>query len=575
MKRPHSFFLLLLLVVLGAGLWGACSPAPTGEKKTGTSPAAQEQEGKKTVKNVIVLIPDGCSAEQYTLARWFKGKPLALDQIRVGALKTYTADSVVADSAPAASAFATGYRTSDKFISVGPKNPTLPVVPPPDASLSYKPLATVLEGAKLLGKATGVVVTSRVSHATPAAYYAHVPSRYMENDIMEQGVYQNLDVVLGGGKRHLLSKESGGKRTDNENLMDVLQERGYTFAATAKDLEQAKSGKVYGIFAYSSMEGEIDRPVFGPQQPTLEDMTKKAIDLLSQDPEGFFLLVEGSQVDWACHANDPAHMISDLLMFDRAVQAALDFAQKDGNTLVLAFSDHNCGGMSIGNYATSGTYSQMKLEALLEPLRKMRLSTMGLWREVGPFKTPGRVKEVVKEYWGLEITDEEAKQILSLAPKYDKDPNYGFGEVICPKYTLIGWTSHGHTGGDVPLFAFGPGRPVGLLDGPDIGKTCARALGLNLEQLNARLFQEAAGALPDGQVTIDKSDPENPVVKIAFQGKQAELPVNKNFLKLDGQTTPLEGVVVYAPNTGKAYIPLQAVNLIKGSPAALPSITGK
>ena len=564
MKRPYSFFLFLLLVLLGAGLWGACSPAPSGEKKA----------APQTVKNVIVLIPDGCSAEQYTLARWFKGKPLALDQIRVGALKTYTADSVVADSAPAASAFATGCRTSDKFISVGPKNPTLPVVPPPDPSLSYKPLATVLEGAKLLGKATGLVVTSRVTHATPAAYYAHVPARRMENDIMEQGVYQNLDVVLGGGKRHLLPKESGGKRTDDENLIDVLQERGYSFVATAEDLQKANSGKVYGIFAYSSMEGEIDRPVFGPQQPTLEDMTQKAINLLSRDPEGFFLLVEGSQVDWACHAHDPAHLLSDLLMFDRAVQAALDFAKKDGHTLVLAFSDHNCGGMSIGNYATSGSYTQMKLEALLEPLRKMKLSTVGLWRKVGADKTPENIKAVVREFWGLDITDEEAKQILALAPKYDKDPNYGFGEVICPKYTYIGWTSHGHTGGDVPLFAFGPGRPVGLLDGPDIGKTCARALGLNLEQLNARLFQEAAGALPDAQVTIDKTDPDNPVVKIAFQGKRAELPVNKNLLKLDGKTTPLEGVVVYAPNTGKAYIPLQAVNLIKDSSAALPAITG-
>jgi alkaline phosphatase len=570
-KHPLSLFIIFLLVT---GFLCGCSPAPTGKKKTGTSPATQKQGEKKAVKNVIVLIPDGCSAEQYTLARWFKGEPLSLDQIRVGAIKTYIADSVVADSAPAASAFATGYRTSDKFISVGPRNPTLPGVPPPDPSLSYKPLATVLEGAKLMGKGTGIVVTSRVTHATPAAYYAHVPSRRMENDIMEQGVYQNLDVVLGGGKRHLLSKEYGGKRTDDENLMETLKERGYTFVTTAEELQKAKSGKVYGIFAYSSMEGEIDRPVFAPQQPTLEVMTRKALTILSQNPKGFFLMVEGSQVDWACHANDPPHLISDLLMFDRAVQAALDFAKKDGNTLLLVFSDHNCGGMTIGNQATSGNYSQMKLKALLGPLKKMKLSTLGLWREVGPFKTPERVQEVVKEYWGLEITDEEAKQILALAQQHGQDSNYGFGEVICPKYTYIGWTTHGHTGGDVPLFAYGPKRPLGLLDGPDMGKTCARALGLNLERLNARLYQEAAGALPGGQVTIDKSDPENPVVKISLQGKQAELPVNKNLLKLDGKTVQLEGVVVYAPHTGKAYIPLQAVNLIKGSPAALPSIAG-
>ncbi len=564
MKRNHPFCLFIIFVLL-SGLLGGDSPAPAGEKIT----------AKKTVKNLIVLIADGCGAEQYTLARWFKGEPLALDQIRVGAVKTYIADSLVADSAPASTAFATGYRTSGKFISVGPKNPTLPGVPAPDPGLSYKPVASVLEGAKLLGKATGIVVTSRVTHATPAAYYAHVPSRQMENDIMEQGVYQNLDVVLGGGKRHLLSQKYGGKRTDDENLMEVLPERGYTLVASAQELQQVKSGKVYGIFADNHLEAEIDRPEFAPQQPTLKDMTRKAMELLSPDPDGFFLLVEGSQVDWACHANDPTHLLGDLVMFDRAVQAALDFAQKDGHTLVLAFSDHNCGGMSIGNYATSGSYSQMKLEALLEPLKKMKLSTLGLGRKLGPHKTPEKVKEVVQEFWGLEITDEEAQQIVTLAQKYAGNPNNAFGEVICPKYTYIGWTTHGHTAGDVPLFAFGPCRPVGLLDGPDIGKISAQALGLNLERLNHRLFQEATTALADGQVSIDQSDPENPVVKITYQEKKAELPVNKNILKLEGKTTQLEGVVVYAPDTGKAYVPLQAVNLIKGSATPLPSITAK
>jgi alkaline phosphatase len=562
--RRHSFVSVLVLLVWQSGLLAGCSSPPSQENRAATKPA----------KNLIVLIADGCGAEQYTLARWFKGKPLALDQICVGAVKTYIADSVVADSAPASTAFATGYRTSDKFISVMPKSPTLPVVPAPDPNLSYKPLATVLEGAKLMGKATGIAVTCRISHATPAAYYAHAPSRTRENDILEQGVHQNLDVVLGGGKRHLLPKEDGGKRTDRENLMAVLQERGYAVVANTQELQQVKAGKVYGVFADNHLEAEIDRPEFAPQQPTLEDMTRKAIELLSQDPDGFFLLVEGSQVDWACHANDPAHLLSDLLMFDRAVQAALDFAHQDGHTLVLAFSDHNCGGLSIGNMATSGTYSQMKLEALVEPLQKMKLSTMGLWRKLGPDATPENLQGVVKKYWGLELADEEAGQIVALAQKYPGNSYNAIGEILCPRHTFVGWTTHGHTGGDVPLFAFGPHRPVGLLDGPDIGKKSAQALGLNLDRLNARLFQEAGGALPGGQVTIDTSDPENPVVKVSLPGKQAELPVNKNILKLNGESISLEGVVVYAPHTGKAYIPLQAVNLITGTPSGLPAITG-
>jgi len=263
MPRCHRLY-LIIVVALVSILGADCAALPGEQKAT-----------PQTVKNVIVLIPDGCSAEQFTLARWFKGEPLALDSICVGAVKTYIADSVVAESASASSAFATGCRTNDKFISIGPKNPTLACVPAPDPRLSYRPLATVLEGAKLMGKATGIVVTSRVSHATPAAYYAHVPSRRMENDIMEQGVYQNLDVVLGGGRRHLLAKKYGGRRTDDENLLEVLQKRGYTLLATAKELHQVTSGKVYGMFAPSSMEAEIDRLEFAPQPPTLEDMPKR------------------------------------------------------------------------------------------------------------------------------------------------------------------------------------------------------------------------------------------------------------------------------------------------------------
>ena len=282
----------------------------------------------ENAKNVIVLIADGCSSEQYTLARWFKGSPLSLDDIRVGAVKTYIADSVIADSAPTASAYATGYRTSDKFISVGPKSDVLATEPVPPKDLEYRPLATVLEGAKLKGKAVGIVATSRVTHATPAAYMAHAPTRYMEGDIMEQAVYQNIDVVLGGGKRYLLPKDAGGARTDGENLLDVLRKRGYRFVENRDDLMALTSGRVFGMFAKSHMEAEIDRPRFAPQQPTLAEMTQKAIELLSQDPDGFFLMVEASQVDWADHANDPGHLLSDLLMYDQAVRVALDFAEQ-------------------------------------------------------------------------------------------------------------------------------------------------------------------------------------------------------------------------------------------------------
>lgn len=556
LRSPHRACILAVVLALTL-VWGAVAAA--FEKKP---------------KNVIVMIADGCGSEQYTLARWYKGAPLSFDEILVGTVKTWIADSVIADSAPTATAYATGHRTSDKFISVGPKKGTLPLMPEPSEEMRYRPLATVLEGARLKGMATGIVATARVTHATPAAYIAHVSNREMENDIMEQAVYQDIDVVFGGGGRHLLPAAEKGRRTDGENLLSVLQARGYLIVGNREEMMKLKKGKVYGMFASSHMQAEIDRPEFAPAEPTLEEMTAKAIELLSQSPKGFFLMVEASQIDWACHANDPAHLLSDMTQHDKAVKAALDFAKKDGSTLVIALSDHDTGGMRIGNYATSKTYSQIKLhqltkqvgqDALLDPLKQMKLSADGMWRKMGKDVTPAKLKAVVKTYWNLDITDEDATRIIAIGKDYPDDPYYGVGEVLSARYTTIGWSSHGHTGGDVPLYAYGPGSPKGLLDGPEIGLVTAKALDLDMDMLNKRLFVEAAPALKESRVEVDMRDMYNPVVVITRDGKTAKLPVNKNILMVDGKEYLLEGVVVYAPDTKKAYVPQQAVNLITGA----------
>jgi alkaline phosphatase len=534
-------------------------------------PDVAAEQGR--AKKVILMIVDGCSSEQYTLARWVKGGPLSFDKIYAGAVKTYIADSVVADSAPAGSAYATGHRTSDKHISVGPAPQTLSTVAPPAADMRYRPLATLLEGAKLKGMAVGIVSTSRVTHATPAAFYAHVPNRNLEDDIMEQAVYQNLDLVFGGGRRHLLPKAAGGNRTDGEDLMAVLKEKGYRVIETRKELLNLTSGRVFGMFSQTHMEADMDRAVFAPEEPSLEEMTRKAIELLSGSPEGFFLMVEASQVDWACHANDPAHLISDLSMYDKAVQVALDFAEKDGKTLLVAVSDHNTGGMSIGNQATNERYSRMKLGALgepvsadtlLGPLGRMNLTAYGIWKKMGTEVTPARLMELVRTHWGMEITEEDAGQIITTGKRYPKIEHWGLGEVLSAKYTSIGWTTHGHTGGDVPLFAYGPGRPVGLVDAPDLGRRMAQAMGLDLGRLTERLFVEAAAAFPNGAVTVQK-DGENLVASVTLQKATAELPVNKNILMTGGRSVELESVVVYAPDTGKVFIPSQAADLLRAS----------
>lgn len=528
-------------------------------------------------KNVILLIADGCGSEHYTLTRWFKGAPLSLDGLLTGGVRTWIADSVVADSAPAATAYATGFRSSDKFISVGPREEALPCYGGPAPGLSYRPLATVLEGARLKGKATGLVCTSRLSHATPAAFMAHTPRRDAEEEIMEQGVYQGVDVLLGGGEGLLLPKDKGGSRTDGEDLMEVLRGRGYAVCRTEKELSEVREGKVIGVFAKGHLEAEIDRTAFGPGQPTLEAMTRKAIELLSRDPQGFFLMVEGSQVDWASHANDPAHLLSDLMMFDRAVAVALDFARRTGNTWVVAVSDHNTGGLSIGNYATSGTYSQMKTEgpapgakgpALLDPLRKMTLSASRVFSLMGEGMDPGLLRDLVARHWGISCTDGDLEKIWGLRERYKGREYYALGEVLCAAHTCLGWSTHGHTGGDVPLFAYGAGVPRGLLDAPDLGRALAGALGLDLASLNRRLFCDVAGAFPRERVDLDKADPRNPVLKIRTEKGTASLPIGKNVMLLEEKTHVLEGLVLYSQETDQAFVPDQAVRLLKGGKAS-------
>ncbi|MBZ4663408.1 MAG: putative secreted protein [Caloramator sp.] len=236
-------------------------------------------ESPRKVKNVIMLIGDGMSTEAITLARWYNnGQPLAMDEISVGAVKTYWVDGPITDSAPGGTAYAVGQKTKNKYVGV---------------SKDKKPLATILEAAKLDGKATGLVVTCEVPHATPADFSAHIDSRSNYDAIIKQQVYNGLDVVLGGGKKY------------SEVYKDELIAKGYDYVTTKQEMLQATSNKIWGMFADVDMAYDIDREKTRAEEPTLAEMTKKAIEVLSKDKDGFFLMVEGSKIDWAAHANDP------------------------------------------------------------------------------------------------------------------------------------------------------------------------------------------------------------------------------------------------------------------------------
>ena len=437
--------------------------------------ARKNTPGGQRQKNVIVLMTDGTGAAHTTITRWVKGGPLALDRMFLSGMRTYSADSLATDSAPAATAFATGFKSNDKYVGIYPSEVTIPGVPPIVAEWKFRPLATILEAARASGKSVGLVATSNIQHASPAGYSAHVRDRNDFNEIAEQQVYLDIDVVFGGGKQYLVPKTRGGKRTDGEDLIQVLKNRGFTFIETRRDLMElpVQTKKVWGMFADDALAYEFDRPLLTPDQPSLAEMTRKAIEILSRNPRGFFLFVEASKVDWAIHANDPIGVISDLLAFDGAVATSLDFAKTRPRTLVLAFSDHGNGGMSLGNRKTDTSYPKLPLGWLVDPLKKAALTGEGVEAKLGDDRSEGRIQAVLAEFYGIEdLTAEEVTEIQKAKKGF---LNYAIGPMISRR-SVIGWTTNGHGGEDLFFYYYGLNRPLPILENIDVARLCAKHL---------------------------------------------------------------------------------------------------
>ena len=523
--------------------------------------------GPPRAKNVIFLLTDGTGPEAWPLARWVKGSPLVVDQILTGAVRTYGADSVITDSAPGATAYATGFKGSDKGISIAPWSITIEAAHA-DPAKKYIPLATLLEGARLTGRATGLIATSNVQHATPAAFSSHWHDRGNYNEIAEQQVYEEIDVVLSGGAQYLVPKSvQGGKREDGENLLDVLQSKGYAYVTTRDAMTGVHSGKVWGAFAPDAMAYDMDRADLARTEPALEEMTSKAIELLAGSPKGrksgFFLFVEGSKTDWAAHADDPAGVVSELFAFDKAVGAALDFARKDKKTLVVVVSDHGTGGLSIGT-ATDKNYSFTDDDSVVGPMRKAKKSAEGLDMLLQGEPSPDRIKTVMAAEWGIgDLSESELKSIVELVAA--RKPTMPVTVAMLSRRARLGWTTGGHTGADVFLFAYGPGRPTGLVENIEVSRNLASAMNVDFGQLNKRLFVDAQEAFESlgYQVILQKSDPANPTLVVTKGEAAAEFPVSKNLLMLGGRAVELEGLVVRSEKLDKVFVPRQAVDLVK------------
>lgn len=518
------------------------------------------------IKNIIVLIPDGMNVSCTTLARWYQGgTPLAMDEMASGLVRTYWAGGPITDSAPAATAFSTGYKSTDKYVGVNAKEATMPGVSKVEPADAKKPLVTVIEAAKTKGMATGIVSTSEVQHATPAGYTSHYPGRSDYALLGEQQVYNGLDVVMGGGGKYMTD------RADKEDLKAELAMMGYQYVTGRESMLSIKSGKLWGMFSNDAMAMDMDRAVNAPTQPSLAEMTAKAIDLLSRNPNGFILMVEGSEIDWAAHANDPIGIISDTLAFDKAVKVALDFAKNDGSTMVLAMSDHGCGGITIGNSSTSSSYSSDVLSKFLDPLKKAAMTGDGLEKLLNADRS--NIVEIMAKYYG--ITDLSGQEIMDIKNAAAGSLEYTVGPMIS-KRSGIGWTSGGHTGEEVVLYSYlpGNGRISGVVENTYIAEVVAEALQVDLDALTAETYVDINKALTERGFlcAIDKAD-KNQVKFFAERGLQTlVIDQNKNNAIVNGTRVTFDSVMVY--NGEKFFAPQALIDILapSGDAPAVPLI---
>ncbi len=291
-------------------------------------------------KNIILFIGDGMGSGQRTAARLvsvgYTGK-LSMDDMPVsGSVITSSADNAITDSAAAATAMATGVKTDNGVVALSP------------TILGSMP--TILEKAKSMGKLVGLVTTTQITDATTAAFASHIEDRYLMNDIAEQMLDADVDVLLGGGEDEFLPLlENGcfpeaGERSDGRNLINEAIAIGYEYVCDQASLQLVESGSTSQLLGLFADEGMIS-----PFSPSLADMTQKAIDVLSGNSEGFFLMVEGGQIDWAGHVNDAANTISHTIGFDEAIEVAKQFAFINDDTLIIVTADHETGGMMISS----------------------------------------------------------------------------------------------------------------------------------------------------------------------------------------------------------------------------------
>ena len=485
------------------------------------------KNGKPSGKrNMIFMVSDGMGPTSLSLTRSFRqiqsglspSDALVLDRHLIGSSRTRSTSSLITDSAAGATAFSCGFKSYNGAIS------TLP---------DHSPCGTVLEAAKKAGYMTGLVVTTRITDATPACFAAHVNMRAEEDKIAEQEIGNNplgrvVDLMLGGGRCHFLPNTADGScRADDKDVVAMAKDNGFSYVDDRKGFDGLNLGNevklpLLGLFAGGDIPYEVDRRNMNDVYPSLDEMARTALSALSiatrDSDNGFFLMIEGSRIDHAGHGNDPVAQVHEVLAYDKAFTSVLEFLEKDPvQGVVVSTSDHETGGLatarrksnnssfvkSVNNMAELHTTYPEYLwfpavlanashsgENLAYQLRDHLASNPSDSTE----DTKSYIKQALLEE-GLGVHDATDEEVNSLIDNSEPWPaSYIFADIISRR-AQVGWTTHGHSAVDVNIYASRPkdARPLrGNHENTEVGNFIRDYLGVDLEPITKELKEKGA-----------------------------------------------------------------------------------